>query len=77
MTTFVGMSGRARRSFAWYRKLIAKKFDGSKQRRYPGRPAIAAKLEGLIVKMASENSGWAYDLIVRLITELSNQLGMG
>jgi hypothetical protein len=24
---------------AWYRKLIANKFDGSKHRRYPGRPA--------------------------------------
>lgn len=22
----------------WYRKLVARKFDGSKQRRYPGRP---------------------------------------
>jgi hypothetical protein len=25
---------------AWYRKLIARKFDGSKYRRYPGRPAV-------------------------------------
>ena len=24
----------------WYRKLVAQKFDGSKHRRYPGRPAI-------------------------------------
>src|SRR2546421_6364019 len=23
---------------AWYRKLVAQKFDGSKQRSYPGRP---------------------------------------
>src|SRR6476659_6308846 len=23
---------------AWYRRLVAKKFDGSKQRAYPGRP---------------------------------------
>src|ERR1700733_12370626 len=23
---------------AWYRKVIAQKFDGSKQRQYPGRP---------------------------------------
>ena len=43
---------------AWYRKLIAKKFDGSKHRRYPGRPGIEPKLEELIVKMARENSGW-------------------
>ena len=32
---------------AWYRKLIAQKFDGSK--RYPGRPRIEPKLEALIV----------------------------
>ena len=24
----------------WYRRLIAKKFDGSKNRTYPGRPAV-------------------------------------
>src|SRR5436190_22461019 len=46
---------------AWYRRLIAKKFDGSKQRRYPGRSTIEPKLEELIVKMARENSGWGYD----------------
>ena len=46
---------------AWYRRLIAKKFDGSKHRRYPGRPAIEPKLEALIVKMARDNSGWGYE----------------
>src|SRR5215467_2635494 len=30
---------------AWYRKLIARKFDGSKHRRYPGGPPIEPKLE--------------------------------
>jgi len=24
----------------WYRRLVARKFDGSKSRRYPGRPRI-------------------------------------
>ncbi len=33
---------------AWYRRLIAKKFDGSKHRRYPGRPPIEPKPEELI-----------------------------
>jgi putative transposase len=42
---------------AWYRRLIAQKFDGSKHRRYPGRPRIEPKLEALIVQMAKENSG--------------------
>ena len=29
---------------AWYRRLIAQKFDGSKQRSYPGRPQSHVKL---------------------------------
>src|SRR6266702_551959 len=48
---------------AWYRRLIAQKFDGSRQRSYPGRPQIEPKLEALIVQMARENSGWGYDRI--------------
>jgi hypothetical protein len=58
---------------AWYRKLIAKKFDGSKHRRHPGRPPIEAELaelEKLIVKMARENSGWGYDRIVGALSNL-------
>jgi hypothetical protein len=55
---------------AWYRKLIAKKFDGSKHRHYPGRPPIEPKLEALIVKMARENSGWGYDRIVGALANL-------
>jgi hypothetical protein len=44
---------------AWYRRLIAQKFDGSKNRSYPGRPPIKNEIVQLIVKMARENSGWA------------------
>ena len=55
---------------AWYRKLIARKFDGSKHRRYPGRPPIEPKLEALIVQMARENSGWGYDRIVGALSNL-------
>jgi hypothetical protein len=59
---------------AWYRKLIAYKFDGSKYRRYPCRPRIEPKLEGLIVKMAKENSGWGYDRIVGALANLGYQI---
>jgi len=48
---------------AWYRQLIAQKFDGSKQRSYPGRPRLSSEMEALIVRMARENSGWGYDRI--------------
>src|SRR6516225_7124294 len=59
---------------AWYRKLIAQKFDGSRGRRYPGRPRINPKLEELIVKMARENSGWGYDRIVGALSNLGYTL---
>jgi putative transposase len=47
----------------WYRKLVARKFDGSKARRSPGRPRISREVEELIIRMASENRGWGYDRI--------------
>ena len=49
---------------AWYRKLVARKFDGSKARRSPGRPRIKREVEQLIVRMAKENDDWGYDRIV-------------
>ncbi len=55
---------------AWYRGLIAQKFDGPKHRRYPGRPRIEPKLETLIVQMARENSGWGYDRTVGALANL-------
>jgi putative transposase len=39
---------------AWYRKLVARKFDGSTARRSPGRPRIKREVERLIVRMAKE-----------------------
>ena len=38
---------------AWYRKLVARKFDGSKARRNPGRPRIKREVEQLIVRSPS------------------------
>jgi putative transposase len=55
---------------AWYRRLVAKKFDGSKHRRYPGRPAVAPEVEALVVRMARENTGWGYNRIVGALTNL-------
>src|SRR5258705_1620340 len=49
---------------AWYRRLIAEKFDGSRQRSYPGRPSVERQIVDLVVQMARENPGWGYDRIV-------------
>jgi putative transposase len=40
---------------AWYRKLVAHKFDGSQARRAPGRPLIDRDVEQLIVRMRGES----------------------
>jgi len=57
---------------AWYRRLVPKKFDGSKRLQYPGRPAIQTEVEALVVRMAKENSGWVYDLIVGALANLGH-----
>jgi hypothetical protein len=59
---------------AWYRRLIALKFDGSKRRSYPGRPPITPEVEALIVRMARENSGWGYDRIAGALANLRHRV---
>ena len=57
---------------AWHRRLIAKKFDGSKQRGKPGRPTIDAKLEELILEIARANKTWGYDRIAGALANLGH-----
>ena len=54
----------------WHRKLVAQKFDGSPQRKAPGRPMIDPELEALIIRMAQENRSWGYDRIVGALANL-------
>ena len=58
----------------WYRRLIARKFDGSNSRRYPGRPRIGDEIEQWVVRMAKENSDWGYDRIVGAMANLGYRL---
>ena len=55
---------------AWHRKLVAQKFDGSTQRKAPGRPMIDQEVEALVVRMARENRSWGYDRIVGALANL-------
>jgi putative transposase len=41
----------------WYRRLVAKQYDGSKTRR-PGRPSTKPDIAALVVRMATENPTW-------------------
>jgi len=54
----------------WHRRLVAQKFDGSTQRKAPGRPKVDPELEALIVRMAQENRSWGYDRIVGALANL-------
>jgi hypothetical protein len=58
----------------WYRKLVARKFDGSKARRGPGRPRIKRGVEQLIIRMASENRDWGYDRIAGALANLGYEI---
>jgi putative transposase len=42
-----------------YQKLVARKFDRSRSRRYPGRPRIDDEIEQLVVRIVKKNSDWA------------------
>jgi putative transposase len=54
----------------WHRTLVARKFDGSRQRKTPGRPPVDAALAALVVRLAQENRSWGYDRIVGALQHL-------
>jgi transposase InsO family protein len=58
----------------WYRRLIAKKYDGSKTRK-PGRPKTAAEIEQLIIRMARDNPRWGYTRIRGALRNLGHEIG--
>ena len=58
----------------WHRKLIARKFDGSKNRTYPGRPRIDDEIEQLIIRFAGENRSWGYDRIAGAMANLGHRV---
>lgn len=61
---------------AWHRKLIAQKYDGSKNRG-PGRPPIGQEIENLVVRMVSENRDWGYTRIQGALANLGHQVSRG
>ncbi len=54
----------------WFRKLVAKKFDGSSYRKTFGRPPISLEFEKLIIRFAEENPNWGYDRIAGALSNL-------
>jgi len=58
----------------WFRKLVARKFDGSACRQSVGRPRVEKTIEDLIVRMAQENPSWGYDRMVGALANLGHRV---
>ncbi len=58
----------------WYRRLIAKKYDGSKNRT-AGRPKTAVEIEELVLQMARQNRTWGYTRIRGALYNLGHEIG--
>src|SRR5215472_6411762 len=58
----------------WFRKLVARKFDGSACRQSVGRPRVEKTIEDLMVRMAQENPSWGYDRMVGALANLGHSV---
>ena len=54
----------------WYRKLVAKKFDGSSNRKKVGQPKTEKEIEAHVIRFAQENPNWGYDRILGALLNL-------
>ena len=62
----------------WYQRLVAKKFDGSEQRkRSPGRPPVATEIEALVVRIAQEQPSFGYRRIQGALANLGYEIDAG
>jgi transposase len=58
----------------WHRRLVARKFDGSKERG-PLNPALKAKaIEELVLKLAGENRDWGYRRLAGALNNLGHRV---
>jgi putative transposase len=60
---------------AWYRKLIAQKYDGSKNCKNPGRPKISQEISDLVIRFKEEHPHWGYTRIHDYIVHLGYKIG--
>jgi putative transposase len=59
----------------WYRKLIAQKYDGSKNCKNPGRPKTSQEIIDLVIRFKRENPHWGYTRIKDYIVYLGYKIG--
>ena len=58
----------------WHRRLVARKFDGSRNRKKHGRPPVTPEIESLVVTMAKDNPSWGYDRIAGAIVNIGHRI---
>jgi putative transposase len=58
----------------WHRKLVARKFDGSKSRSPAGRTTTGQSIEDLVLQLARENRIWGYRRIVGALSNLGHEI---
>jgi len=56
----------------WHRQLVAQKWTW--RRRRPGRPRVHREIRELVLRMASENSGWGYTRIQGALRNLGHRV---
>jgi transposase InsO family protein len=59
----------------WYRERVAAKYDGSRRRGAPGRPAIRGDTVKLLLTMARDNPSWGYTRLRGALNNLGFDLG--
>jgi len=60
----------------WHRELVAQKWTFASRHR-PGRPRTRDEIAQLVVRMATENTGWGYTRILGALANLGINLGRG
>src|SRR5215472_2359640 len=60
----------------WHRRLIARKYDGNRQRG-PGRPRVIEEIQRLVIRMARENRDWGYRRIQGALANLGHEVAHG
>jgi putative transposase len=58
---------------AWHRRLVTRKWDYSSRRR-PGRPATAAAISKLVIRIATDNPTWGHRRVQGELVKLGNPI---
>ena len=60
---------------AWFRQLVAQKYDSSTQRKKLGRARKPDEIRELVIRLARENLGWGYTKIRDALRGLKIEIG--